>query len=114
MGYLDQLGIAAQSDYDTEATVTRFYEWNSDSLAPTQGNILTDIRGSQFHRTTLERLKALARSNDMDPGVCVMADAEAAASDIAATIVIIFMVIFLTFPSGWELPCVVSSGPGRR
>lgn len=56
MGYLDQLGIAAQSDYETEATVTRFYEWNSDSLKPTLGNILTDIRGSQFHRTTLDRV----------------------------------------------------------
>lgn len=56
MGYKDQLGIAQQSDYDSQATVTRFYEWESDSLAPVQGNILTDIRGSQFHRTDLDRI----------------------------------------------------------
>lgn len=66
MGYLDQLGIASQADYDTEAVVSRFYEWNSDSLAPVEGNILTEVRGSQFDRTTHDRVYPNGGGGDIE------------------------------------------------
>lgn len=66
MGYLDQLGVGEQSDYNTPATPSRFFEWNSDSLAPVQGNILTATRGSQFYRTGLDRIFPNGGGGDLE------------------------------------------------
>lgn len=56
MGYLNQLGIAEQTDYDTQATVTRFYEWDDDSLKVNEGSIPDETLGSQFYKVDLDRI----------------------------------------------------------